>query len=218
MYKFFLLLGCLLAFHEGQGSIELVEGNKYSVPHSRVKLHLQTLKELKPGACNPYLKKKCIFYILRNSNEESERGEDFLGQVTVTWHPQQYYSHKKLSPFFFIDQIYIGTEAVRTGPFYPQKEGYGTSAMSTLFVLLKKSTLYQKGTRVSLECPAMGYLPKWYESLGFVSEGASSAETQHMSTLLSLAASKNMEKISSAEDNTKASYADAAKKRQQSVL
>ena len=159
---FLLLIGCFL-FNGAQSAIELLEDGVYSVANSKVKLRLgRKGEEAQKTLVNRAT--KFTFHILDNVAQ----ADDFLGQLIVTWYPAENLSSTP-SPqsFFSLDHIYIGREATADEPLHPQKQGYGTEAMSLLFTILRKRPLYEKGIEVKLECPSTGHLPRWYESFGF---------------------------------------------------
>lgn len=200
MCRFFLLLiGCFL-FNAAQSATELLEHGVYSVANSKVKLRLGRIEEEAPKTLGNRAT-KFTFHILDNVAQPN----DFLGQLIVTWHPAENLSNaRSQQSFFSIDNIYIGREATADEPLHPQKQGYGTEAMSLLFTILRKSPLYEKGIEVKLECPSTGHLPGWYESFGFQQTIILEAEgKQSMSCSLDKAAKKGLKKVAWGPNNQK---------------
>lgn len=199
MCRVFLLLICCLLFNRAQSSISLIEGEGYSVAGSKVKLRLARIEGMEEKTSLP-MGRKFTFHILDNVVHPN----DFLGQLTVTWHPGDGLAETPgQRPFFFLDHIYIGREATADEPVHPQKQGYGTEAMNLLLIILRKSPLHSKEMTIRLDCLSAGYLPKWYESFGFQTRiNSIEGGTQSMSCKLSTAAKNSARKFLERQNKT----------------
>ena len=197
LFRLFLVGFLTGGFLQGQGAaipFELEENRDYFFKGSTVKLNSTNVVSLgkNPDGPTPF---NFEIFACKDNNP--------IGNIALVWYPNSKTSPHEIvfsdHPFLYIENIYIGTEKIEGEPHHLHKQGYGTMAMQTLFILLYKSKLFPSNTEITLECPTyVSHLDKWYRSLGFevvTTEGASKKDSQYMSGVLGIIAKANASKV-----------------------
>ena len=130
-----------------------------------------------PAVTNPRGPKKRFtkFKFKITTLDTDDRGDlleygDKVGYLTTQWMPNEPIGTKTYS-VFHIEFVGVGPGLIRPGlkvsmvkPNALQKRGYGSMAMETLLVAVKKC--FPGNTFVLLQCPADDHLSPWYEKFG----------------------------------------------------
>lgn len=145
--------------------VALVRAHKLSPAEKPFSVHAESTKRSvrDQGIC-------CFYFNIMKDGQS-------VGALNTQWIPdpaayfgELYYG---TTPMLRIANISIGHglgDGVVLGTFDKnnlQRHGYGTQAMESLFVALRKSD-FPKDARICLECPTYAdHLSKWYASFGF---------------------------------------------------